>query len=396
LEQPKKPGANRDIADLKARLGLLKGPNPGAPGGAPAPFPGAAPHAGVPTIPGLGGAGGPGSGQRPSLPHMGAAPAAAPAAHDPYASMKPPAGRTFDLRPVDDGAPIANVRSRGGKAGMVIMVLLLGIGGFVGYGFGAAAVGRRAYNSTNAAAKKVKGEIEEMQKTVTQIGAAVAYSQQRLASEKRDALFYDPKLIDELEKVKLDPRPDTSRIFKLDYARFEDLAVDRLMSYYYDAIALYNEVERHIKRSKADRKELEAFSTRQAAKTGTYGVVFSSPGRVAVASFVEVGAPVCKGGGTDCPFDQVEGFQIRANTGAPWVSRKIGPKPAGDTVVPIDRERSPLFETLMSGSPDQVRMEQYKQRYQNIRLTLARLTAEKKELFEAIDKAASRADLFTF
>jgi hypothetical protein len=331
------------------------------------------------------------------MPSMAAAPAPAPAAHDPYASMKPPAGRTFDLRAVDDGAAVANVRSRGSKAALVIMVLLLGAGGFVGYGFGAAAVGRRAYNITNAAARKVKTELDDMQKTVTQIGTAVAISQQRLAGEKREPLSYDPKLIEELAKVKLDPRPDTSRIFKVDYYRLEDLAIDRLMNYYYDTIALYNEVERHIKRTTADKKELENFSTRQvAAKAGTYGVVFQSAGRVAVASMVEVGAPVCKGGSAECPPDQVEGFQIRANTGAPWISRKIGPKPAGDTVVPIDRERSPLFDTLMSGSPDQVRMEQFKQRYHNIRNILVRLAAEKKELFEAIDKASSRADLFTF
>jgi hypothetical protein len=396
LEQPKKPGANRDIADLKARLGLLKGPAAGsaasgpAPGTAPAPFPGAAPPMAVPNIPGLGG--GPPAPGRSSMPSMAAV--SAPAAHDPYAAMKPPAGRTFDLRPVEDGIPVANVRSRGGKAILVILSLVLAAGVVVGYGFGNVAVGRRAYNATNAGARKIKGELEDMQKTVTQIGTAVALSQQRLAAEKRDALAYDGKLIADLDNVKLDPRPDTSRLFKVDYYRLEDLAVDRLMNYYYDTIALYNEVERHVKRSRADKKELEAVAARQAAKSGTYGVVFNSPGRVVVATMVEVGNPVCKGGGSDCPFDQVEGFQIRANTGAPWVNRKIAAKPAGDTVVPIDREHSPLFETLMSGSPDQVRMEQYKGRYQNIRLILARLTAEKKELFEAIDRAAARADLF--
>jgi hypothetical protein len=330
------------------------------------------------------------------MPGASAAAVPSPATLDPYAAMKPPAGRTFDLRPIDDGQPVANVRNRAGKGMLVVMAVLLGIGGFVGYGFGAAAVGRRTYNSTNAGARKLKSELEDMQKTVTQIGTAAALSQQRLQAEKKDALAYDGRLIEELANVKLDPRPDTSRLFKVDYSRLEDLAVDRLMSYYYDTIALYNEVDRHIKRTRADKKELENFAARQASKSGTYGVVFSSPGRVVVASMVEVGSPVCKGGGNDCPFDQVEGFQIRANTGAPWVTRKIAAKPAGDTVVPIDREHSPLFETLMSGSPDQVRMEQYRQRYQNIRLILARLTSEKKELFEAIDRASSRPDIFTF
>jgi hypothetical protein len=109
---------------------------------------------------------------------------------------------------------------------------------------------------------------------------------------------------------------------------------------------------------------------------------------------VEIGKPVCKGGGETCAADQYEGFQIRSNTGAPWTPRKIGPKPEGDKVVPI--EKTPLFDAVMNGSPDQVRMEQYKQRYNNIRQILARLGATRKELGDAMDKAAARPDLFTF
>jgi hypothetical protein len=89
----------------------------------------------------------------------------------------------------------------------------------------------------------------------------------------------------------------------------------------------------------------------------------------------------------------MEGFQIRVNTGNPWSTRKVGSKVSGDIVVPI--EKTPLFDAVMSGSPDQVRMEQYRQRYNSIRLTLARLAAEQKQLLEAIEKAAGRPDLFT-
>jgi hypothetical protein len=201
--------------------------------------------------------------------------------------------------------------------------------------------------------------------------------------------------------VKLDPRPDTSRIFKVNYYLLEDLAVDRLMNYYYDAINLYREVEHHIKRTKADKSSIEAFAAKQADKGGSdsgkpsvnYGVVFSSSGKIAIGTLVEMGKPVCKGGADSCSASDYEGFQIRSNTGAPWATRKIGPKPEGDKVVPI--ERTPLFEAVMSGSPDQVRMEQYKQRYNTIRQLLARLAATRKELGDAIDKAASRPDLFT-
>jgi hypothetical protein len=258
------------------------------------------------------------------------------------------------------------------------------------------------FNDANRGAKKVKGELATMQETVTQIGQAVALSQQHLQAEKKDPLSYDPKLIADLEMVKLDPRPDTSRIFKANYYLLEDLAVDRLMNYYYDTINLYGEVERHIKRTKADKATLEAFAAKMADKGGgdagkpavNYGVVFSSSGKLAIANLVEMGKQVCKGGAETCSAADMEGFQIRSNTGAPWTPRKTGPKPEGDKVVPI--EKTPLFDAVMNGSPDQVRMEQYKQRYNNIRQILARLGATRKELGDAIDKAAARPDLFTF
>ncbi len=336
-------------------------------------------------------------------PPQAAPPPAAPAFNDPFAAMRPPEGKHFDLRAAsDDGRPSISVQKGGGLASRVILVIAVLVAAAVGFGFGASAVGRRMFNDANRGAKKVKGELATMQETVTQIGQAVALSQQHLQAEKKDPLSYDPKLIADLEMVKLDPRPDTSRIFKANYYLLEDLAVDRLMNYYYDTINLYGEVERHIKRTKADKATLEAFAAKMADKGGgdagkpavNYGVVFSSSGKLAIANLVEMGKQVCKGGAETCSAADMEGFQIRSNTGAPWTPRKTGPKPEGDKVVPI--EKTPLFDAVMNGSPDQVRMEQYKQRYNNIRQILARLGATRKELGDAIDKAAARPDLFTF
>ncbi len=106
-----------------------------------------------------------------------------------------------------------------------------------------------------------------MHKTVSQIGIAVGQSQQRAQAAKQDRLAFDPKLIEDLEKVKLDPRPDTSRIFRVDYFRMSDIAVDNLMSYYYDTIALYGEVERFVKKTKADKDSLAGLR-RQADREG--------------------------------------------------------------------------------------------------------------------------------
>jgi hypothetical protein len=390
LEQPKKPGP-RDITDLKARLGLNRGQVPAGPPGSSTPV---RPPFGPP-------AGHPPPGQQPfATPSMGmpgpATPTAAqaPSATDPYASMRPPPGRQFDLRPVDDGIPVASVRRGGFWAVIVIGVIMTLVGSVLGLGFGIGMSGRRAYNDTNRAAKKVKTEIEEMHKTVTQIASAVAFSQQRLQAEKRDRQGYDAKLIDDLEKIKLDPRPDTSRIFTVDYSRMPDLAVDNLMSYYYDTIALYGEVEKHVKKTRADKDSLVAFATTQNQKSANnYGVVFAGGGRMVVANLVEVGPPVCKRGGSDCPPDQLEGFKIRSSAGSNWVTRRIGPKPEGNIVVPLDR--TPLLESAMAGSPDQARMEQYRQRVLNIQILLQRIAQTQKQLMDAVKTAAARADLPT-
>ena len=171
---------------------------------------------------------------------------------NPYAGMKAPQGG-FDLRSADDGIPAANVRSGRGKAVLFASVL---------------------------------------------VGAVMAMSLQRLAKEKKDMLAYDPQQIADLAKIKLDPRPNTAKIFRVDYFRLPDADVDKLFNYYYDSIALYAEVERHIKKSNADAETLKAY-TEKAAAAGTaekhYGVVFdNSQGKLVVGNLVEIGRASCR------------------------------------------------------------------------------------------------------
>jgi hypothetical protein len=326
----------------------------------------------------------------------GAAPQAAPAqpppAHDPYAAMKPQKGH-FDLRTIDDG-PVENVRSGRGKAA-IVMAAIVGIAAFaLGAGMGMAGVGRANMNTANHAAKTVKSEIDGMQKTLNQIGTAVAMSQQRLARGKQDVLSYDEQLIADLQKVKLDPRPDTGKIFRVDYFRLEDVVVDRLFNYYYDSIALYNEIDRHIKKTHADAESLKAYLAKtDAASQKNYGLVFDTSAKIIVGNLVEVGEQVCKGGVKDCPASDLQGFKVRINTGAPWVDKKSGSKLEANNVIPI--KPTPLMDAVMAGSPDQVREEAYKQRTANIRSIVSRLTATQKELLEGVTRAAARPDVFT-
>ena len=55
---------------------------------------------------------------------------------------------------------------------------------------------------------------------------------------------------------------------------------------------------------------------------------------------------------------------------------------------------TPLMDAVMSGSPDQVRQESYKQRVATIRALLSRITTTQKELIEGITKDAARPDMF--
>jgi hypothetical protein len=320
--------------------------------------------------------------------------AQAPAGMNPYAKMKAPTGG-FDLRGADDGIPAANVR-QGRSTAVIITAVVVGVGAFVLGGWaGGISMARNNFNTANSAARSVKAEIEGMQKTLTQIGAVIADSQKRLAGEKKDPLAYDPQMIANLEKIKLDPRPNTAKIFRVDYFRLPDADVDKLFNYYYDSIALYGEVERHVKKTKADAESLKAYAEKSAGQTTkNYGVVFdNSAGKLIVANLVEIGDQVCKNGGKDCAATDLKGFKVRSNTGAPWVDRSSTGKLDIGNVVPM--KPTPFMDAVMTGSPDQVRQESYKQRVANIRSLWSRTTTNQKELIEGIQKDASRPDIWT-
>ena len=313
---------------------------------------------------------------------------------NPYANMRAPQGG-FDLRTIDDGAPVQNVGSSKSKTVLIASVIVGAAAFALGGGLGIASVGRANMNTANHAAKAVKGELETMQKKLGDIGKAVALSQQRLAAAKKDTLSYDPQFVADLKAIKLDPRPNTATIFRVDFFRLPDADVDKLFNYYYDTIALYNEVERHVRRTENDTESLKAYAEKTAGTTNkNYGVVFdNSSGKIIVGNLVEVGDQVCKNGGKDCGAADLVGFKIRSGSGAPWVDRKTANKLDLGNLVPM--KPTPFMDAVMTGSPDQVRQESYKQRVANIRTLLTQLTVTQKELVDGVSKDAARPDIFT-
>jgi len=398
VDQNRKPGVppSKDISDLKARLGL-KRPDGAAPGGPAGPGgPAAAARPAPAGFPQPGRAPMPGQGSGPVAAPRPAAPAAAPqpAGMNPYSGMKAPQGG-FDLRTIDDGVPAANVRSGRGKATLFASALV-GAAAFVLGGWaGIVGVARSNQNTANHAAVAVKKEVEGMQKTLTQIAAIMQESRSRLAKDKKDPGTYDEQLIANLSKVKLDPRPNTATIFRVDFYRLPDADVDHLFTYYYNSIALYGEVESHVKKSKADAESLKAYAEKSASQTAkNYGVVFdNSGGKFVVANLVEIGDQVCKNGGKECGANDLTGFKVRSNTGAPWVDRKSGGKLDSGNVIPM--KPTPFMDAVMTGSPDQVRQESYKLRVANMVARLSTIMGAHKELAAGVEKAAARPDIWT-
>ena len=93
---------------------------------------------------------------------------------------------------------------------MLVASFVVGIAAFaLGAGLGISSVGRANMNTANRAAKVVKAELENMQKTLNQIGAAFAASQQRWPPPRRTPPP-TTQLIDDL-KIKLDPAPTPAR-----------------------------------------------------------------------------------------------------------------------------------------------------------------------------------------
>ena len=313
---------------------------------------------------------------------------------NPYANMRAPQGG-FDLRSIDDGAPVQNVGSSKSKTVLIASVIVGAAAFALGGGLGIASVGRANMNTANHAAKAVKGELDNMQKKLGEISLAVARSQQRLTAAKKDPLSYDPQLVADLKAIKLDPRPNTATIFRVDFFRLPDADVDKLFNYYYDTIALYNEVERHIRRTDNDADSLKAYAEKTAANASkNYGLVFDTGGKIAIGTLVEVGDPTCKGGksGKDCGSD-ITGFKIRSGSGAPWVDRGVGAKVDGGNVVPI--KPNAFMDAVMNGSPDEVRQESYKQRVASIGTLVRTLNVTQKDLIAGIGKDAARPDIFT-
>lgn len=428
LEEKKGP---RDIGDLKARLGLKKGtpaavpavPAAGTPAGVPAvmtpssvPAPGAVPTpAGIPAIeaqamhmavpaPGIPApnipapvpapfydAVPPPPGYVPPEPEYEPEPEPEPLdpRRDPFgaAQMQMQAYYGMPLPGEDDGKPAPKVEEpkKWGRIGVMAGVgLLLAL---AGYSCGRINDQRAGRNLATQQAGEVKTEVERITKTIKEIGEKIAAS----PVTKGQA---DVDLALALGQMDL-KKPDTQKLFRINYSQFDDLIIDRLFGYYNNAIQLYDLIEKHAKATAADKEAIA--NAVKAATSGksdkNYAVTLDVSGVIPLANFVELGPPVCPDPNqTNCAPNELKGFKYRIAAGAAWSERPLKGKNPADGIFPV--QQSDFFKTIASGSPDVIALKEYGARTRAILKILEEMAKSEKDLVSNLQKMAERPKLF--
>ncbi len=400
MDDNKKPGA-RDISDLKARLGLKKPgqgaavPNttpsqgqpaqPAAPVAAPTPSPFGQPRA--PAQPAGGGYVPPPFGQPEPEPAPPPDPRRDPFAQQQAANLAAFYGvnqqipGTADANSAQQISPPKPWAKIGLFAGAGLLVFVLGSSCGRVYG------SRVEFNETLDQAGQIRDEVDKLGKQLNNIADVINASK----DTQRAAIDFD--MTDKLGALNL-TKPDTYKIFHTNYAHFEDATVERLFTYYDKTIRLYDEIQRHAKRTAQDKDSLVSYQKTAGKADKLFGVTLDFSGPIALSHFVELGQPVCPTAGeTNCAPAVLKGFTYRESSGSSWGQRPVKGKP-NEIVLPM--QPSPLFKEIASGSPDVLSYNDYIRRVAAIKVLAGDLVAAQKELLADLKKTTDRPRVFTF
>jgi hypothetical protein len=395
LDENKKPG-QRDISDLKARLGLKKtaASMPAVnPQGQPVPAPVPAPPGAEPPSPAA----------RQAIPspfgQPAAAPAPAPAAppdprRDPFAQQQAANLAAFygigQALPGDANSVEATPISRPKAWGTIATI---GIAAAVALGVGNACgritTARVEFNRSIDAAQSIKEEVDLLAKNLNNVADTLNAS--KLTAQNQP----DFDMAAKLGALDL-KKPDQQKIFHTNYYHFEDVAIDRLLNYYNSTIKLYDAITKHAKRTENDKQAIEngAKANTTAKSEKNYGVIINPEGGLMIGAFAEVGSPICtQEGKTDCGANDLKGFKFRTDPNQSWGERPVKGNPT-QVIIPI--KKSPLFNEVAAGNPDILAFRDYIGRLAEIKLLAAELTASQKEVQKDLQKVADKPKVFTF
>lgn len=297
----------------------------------------------------------------------------------------PPAGY-YGYAPipgVDDGKPAEQISKP--KPWGTIGVGAVALAALFGLGFSCGGIkwARGNMNRTIDQAADIKVEVEKMAKTLTLINDRIGTSADFSKGNP------DVQLASDLGSLDL-KKPETDKIFKTNYYYLEDLVIDRLFNYYNDTIILYGLIAQNAKKTENDKDAIDSFLKAAGGKGGdkNYGVTVDISGAIPIGSLVEIGSPLCpKEGDTDCKPTELKGFKYRTEAGGSWYTKPVK-GPLGQTVIPI--QKTGLFATLASGSPDMLAAKDSVRRLAEINLLSKKLLGEQKELITGLEKASDK------
>ena len=389
----KKPagGGTRDIGDLKARLGLRPAKAPAAgqaqsPAGYPAQTGVPAP---VPAPPGFGPPPGPAQPPPPDLTRdpfaVGAAPAVAPKVD-------------FVIPKEWDAAGPADASQQ--KSAAPKYLLFLGIALvplIVGYACGRINGAREIVARTIDDAKKIKAEVDDFSKVNQKIENAFDESMNRQvesAKAGKTAALPDMKLVEELKALSLSvPVPD--KLFRTNYAQMKDLAIERLFTFYYSTIQLYERANSHIKRTEADKDLLERYQKQSVAAREvaeqTFGIIVDPSGPFPLGRLVMTGEVVCKKEAQSdkgCKPGDWEGVMVRSDQTVAFTKRLLHSQKDTERVILIDK--TPLFQKIIVGSPEALAAEAYGRRLKEIKELVEKVKPARKDVTKELDDQASK------
>jgi hypothetical protein len=397
LDDNKKPG-QRDISDLKARLGLKK-----TQASMPAQSPqGGTPPVGQPAIPPPTGGGQQAERPIPSpfgQPAPQAAPEPAPAPppdprRDPFAQQQAAnlaafygIGQTLPGDASAVGAGDAAAAKPKSKTGLIMGLLVVAVGFGVGNACGRVSSGRQEFNKATEQAAYIRDEVDRLGKQLNSITDLLNTP----ATLKGNIDMEVSKKLGELDLKK----PDQDKLFRINFSQLSDVAMQRLFTYYNHTITLYDDLQLHAKKAEADRESLENFVKKGAAtENKNYGVITEQQGPLTLAKMVEVGKPVCSDPAkTDCNANELSAFEYRLDSGSAWGKRPVKGKP-GEIVMPL--QQTPLFKTIAGGGSDVLAVKDYARRIAAIRSLASSLSNEQKEVLADIKKIADRPKIVAF
>lgn len=420
MSDAKRP-QNKDISDLKARLGLKKGAE-----AAPAPKTASASAGVVPAPPGAMPAPVPPGGTVPPPPGMAApTPAAAPmpnAADDPFGAMnamaqrQAVAPRPADIVIVNDGKAVEDV-SAGKSAAKYAKFVGIGLVPLVvGVWIGQIGKDAAVYNSGIKAAGDIAGFVKTTKKSVADV-------ERDLEEKAKKANFRASKeLTAELDKLSSKLDLNNEVIFKYKQNALDSNVSGRALAFFAGVSELQQMLKGHVDAAKMDDLALATAAKKgdagklapneNAPLAGTfrYGVLVTNPsaeeqksdGGQLGAQIVELGRPYCGNGNMSSDgtcADGVTGFAYRGNPGSGWTKGSIAQAGPGEKIAHKSLLVALPNETLgglVKGGEPSASEALYKKRLEALLKRSHELVEEGNKIEADLVKASKKSKRFTF